>query len=402
MGLLEELKEKSLLGELKEQRERAVRLASEHRGDGEHSFAMADAIDAKIADLDRAIAALTPAQPSQSEEAKPDALAEFMKRERAVKWMGGDCPFPIGTYVVMLHRDGTEQGRYITHSDDYSGDYAWGRSDFGHREDDIVAFIDPQLATTKQQKGDDSEPLGCFEPGSGDGEESDALAEFMKREGAVKWGGGDTPGNDGPAGFDTLVEVLWENGKITRAQSDCYSWRVEPGATIIAYRVLPSEPAAEAKGEGAAEPAAPGIPYEGFAPAELNAEEDNLSSMEKEYLWAFCGLIEPKPWGAAMSAIMECLAGHRLIEGESDATPTKLGRAVGEWSFYLKDHPKSPDTITISASEQHAEESARAQSLPPLLPPEPPPAATPEQLIEAGAINGEAYGLWRKMAKEPA
>lgn len=42
------------------------------------------------------------------------------------------------------------------------------------------------------------------------------------------------------------------------------------------------------------------------------------------------------------------------------------------------------------------------QPLPPLLPPEPPPAATPEQLIEAGAINGEAYGLWRKLAKEPA
>lgn len=105
----------------------------------------------------------------------------------------------------------------------------------------------------------------------------------------------------------------------------------------------------------------------------------------------------------------------------------------------------APDTFTISASEQHAEESARAQepetragepdwqnnpnveivmgepwpmpsayettltittdntaALPPLLPPEPPPAATPEQLEATGVIDGEA-GWWaRKLTREPA
>lgn len=202
----------------------------------------AETIEADIADLDRAIAALTPAQPSQSEEAKPDALAEFMKRERAVKWMGGDCPFPIGTYVVMLHRDGTEQGRYITHSDDYSGDYAWGRSDFGHREDDIVAFIDPQLATTKQQKGDDSEPLGCFEPGSGDGEESDGVAI---PEGFTAHDGGACPVEG-----STRVDVILASGARGFHQqnrfADSLAWeRDYIGDRIIAYRVLPSEPAAE-------------------------------------------------------------------------------------------------------------------------------------------------------------
>lgn len=270
--------------------------------------------DEQLADLDRAIAALTPAQPSQSEEAKPDALAEFMKRERAVKWMGGDCPFPIGTYVVMLHRDGTEQGRYITHSDDYSGDYAWGRSDFGHREDDIVAFIDPQLATTKQQKGDDSEPLGCFEPGSGDGEESDGVAI---PEGFTAHDGGACPVEG-----STRVDVILASGARGFHQqnrfADSLAWeRDYIGDRIIAYRVLPSEPAAE--------------------------------------------------------------------------------ESYGEWREGRVIDPRS-----IAASEQHAEESARAQSLPPLLPPEPPPAATPEQLEATGVIDGEA-GWWaRKLTREPA
>jgi hypothetical protein len=56
--------------------------------------------------------------------------------------------------------------------------------------------------------------------------------------------------------------------------------------------------------------------------------------------------------------------------------------------------------ITTSAPNHNTQETA--QSLPPLFKPEPPQAATPEELMESGAIDGEAYWLSRKLAKVEA
>lgn len=81
-------------------------------------------------------------------------------------------------------------------------------------------------------------------------------------------------------------------------------------------------------------PPVPGTEMSGdqFTMEELEAELSNLNSLEIEYLRSFAGLGEPQPWSAAMSAIMETLAGHGMIAGESDATPTALGVAVAQWS----------------------------------------------------------------------
>lgn len=45
-----------------------------------------------------------------------------------------------------------------------------------------------------------------------------------------------------------------------------------------------------------------------------------------DYLLGWCGLAEPQPWGAAYSFAIEVAAGYGLIRGESDPTPTQLGR----------------------------------------------------------------------------
>src|SRR3972149_7906226 len=50
--------------------------------------------------------------------------------------------------------------------------------------------------------------------------------------------------------------------------------------------------------------------------------------MEADYLLSFGAWAEPAPWGAAMSAMLEVLAGKSLVCGESNATPTPLGRLV--------------------------------------------------------------------------
>lgn len=101
-------------------------------------------------------------------------------------------------------------------------------------------------------------------------------------------------------------------------------------AGIDCYRYMPSDinPAPEVRKEDEQDAAAK------FDASEIESEASNLSSFELEYLVSFCGLTEAKPWGAAMSAVMETLAGYRMIAGESDATPTALGRAVASWSFY--------------------------------------------------------------------
>jgi hypothetical protein len=49
-----------------------------------------------------------------------------------------------------------------------------------------------------------------------------------------------------------------------------------------------------------------------------------------DYLLGWAGLAEPQPWGAAMSFALEVAIGYHLIRGESDATPTVLGKAIAK------------------------------------------------------------------------
>jgi len=159
-------------------------------------------------------------------------------------------------------------------------------------------------------------------------------------------------GNGCPVDRDALVEVQYGDRTIGLAEAwrlsgegndsagdhwkrKCPDLPYPSMSDIIAYRVLPIEPAAEAKGE------------------------------------EFVGV--------------EFMGGNSNDGGDGYARFAAF---------------KKPDPFV--ASTQHAEESALAQSLPPLFKPEPPQAATPEQLMESGAINGEAYGLWRKLAKVEA
>lgn len=86
-------------------------------------------------------------------------------------------------------------------------------------------------------------------------------------------------------------------------------------------------------------------------------------------------------------------------ETDEDYEPEEIVLSPFRFRDCTFDDKSTPDTITIASSSQHAEESARAQDLPPLFPPEPPQPATPESLMESGAIKGEAYGLWREIAK---
>jgi hypothetical protein len=46
------------------------------------------------------------------------------------------------------------------------------------------------------------------------------------------------------------------------------------------------------------------------------------------YLRGWWGLGPAQPWGAAMSFALEMAREYRLIRGESDTTPTKLGELV--------------------------------------------------------------------------
>lgn len=61
------------------------------------------------------------------------------------------------------------------------------------------------------------------------------------------------------------------------------------------------------------------------------------------------------------------------------------------------------EPFSVASSAPHAAESDAVKGdLAPLFPPEPPKAATVEELAEAGIINGDAYWLSRKIAKEMA
>jgi len=181
------------------------------------------------------------------------------------------------------------------------------------------------------------------------------VAEVEIPDGFVKWEGGECPVKVGDS-----LRILWREGvqSGTFVVDDVWAtqraW--EPGAhddDIIAYRVLPIEPAEYE------DPTAVAIA------AHIEAEQADYPDLTDEQDAAI----------ESATAEYQSTDGAEIVSGEP-------------WS--------------IASSSQHAEESARAQSLPPLFPPEPPQPATPESLRAGGIVDSEASWWARKLTKEPA
>lgn len=355
MGLLEELINKranayELRGTFIEKRDGFVRAVETQ--------------DELIADLDRAISALSPA-PSEG-----DALGEFMKREGAVRHDGGPCPVARGTKIEAFIR-GAVIGDHVSQPQIDQPEY-WHDDCWHHAAgaDHILAYRIISAPSEEAWKGEDAPEIP---------------------EGFTKWEGGGIA-----VGDNVHVEVISRTGHKWESLGNEIVWsHVHEDDDIIAYRVLPSEPAAEAKGE----------------------EESVPVSIEHEERWPFAisyTAVENVFGSGGYETLESAQADFRRFKSDERILTIVLKQDGEVLETFAR--PFEPDTITISASEQHAEESAaafdpwakaRAQGdggvsitpePAPLFPPEPPPAATPEQLIEAGAINGEAYGLWRKLA----
>ena len=169
----------------------------------------------------------------------------------------------------------------------------------------------------------------------------------------------------------------------------------------------PSEPAAEAKGEevddGEAMRAAHSIMPGSGATFKTNAEI--RASVRPHACTCHPDDNPPTPCQYKF-ALTDCLA----AAAEAGLREYTMENGERRWAYEVKSFSvgiatptdRNPDTITISASEQHAEESALAQDLPPLFKPEPPQAATPESLRAGGIVDSEASWWARKLAKEPA
>lgn len=209
------------------------------------------------------------------------------------------------------------------------------------------------------------------------------VAEVEIPEGYVKWEGGECPVKVGDS-----LRILWREGvqSGTFVVDDVWAtqraW--EPGAhddDIIAYRVLPIEPAA-AKGETFAETVEKlravtvehGIKLD---PDGYQRGDDDYPDFTEEQTSAI----------ESATAKYQSTDGAEIVSGEPWPEPT------GEADLPDLTGPEYQSNyapITIASSSQHAEESARAQDLAPLFPPEPPQAATPESLRAGGIVDSEA------------
>lgn len=240
----------------------------------------------------------------------------------------------------------------------------------------------------------------------------DALGEFMKREGAVEWGGGECPTD-----WNTDVEVLFLSGDTHIGPAGARDWSGNSSFAhdvIIAYRII-SEPAA---GEGEAAPdeevgGLDGAAYKAGRDAFVHGHERDVPhnyskhGLTNSWLngWDYEAevarlLAEPvTPPDAEINSGPFENDGEPAGEGETiahriDLTPPTPPAFLEEVSDYFPTQP-----FTIGASKLHAEESA---ALAPLLPPEPPKPATPEEMMACGYVNDEASWWSRKMAKENA
>lgn len=135
-----------LLEELKQQRAESLQRLEDHQKVAFEWQQNADIEQARIADLDRAIAALTPS-PVEAEPGIPDALAQFMKREGAVEWKGGECPVEWNVTVEAVLGGGEIETRQ-------ADDFRWSHEP-GFEEFDIKAY----RIISEPAAGDDPERL---------------------------------------------------------------------------------------------------------------------------------------------------------------------------------------------------------------------------------------------------
>ena len=131
-------------------------------------------------------------------------------------------------------------------------------------------------------------------------------------------------------------------------------------------RVLPSEPAAEAKGA-------------------WDVVADQLSKMSSEDAAKVEEAIHP---GAPLDAFQE----PETRAGDPDWQNNPNVEIVSGEPWPMPSAYETTLTITTD----------NTAALPPLLPPEPPPAATPEQLEAVGVVDPMASFWARKLTKEPA
>lgn len=227
----------------------------------------------------------------------------------------------------------------------------------------------------------------------------DALAEFMKREGAVKWGGCDDFGTY-PEGVsdDTAVEVIVDSGEVfePRPAGSLRWYKMSLDNDIIAYRVLPIEAAAEAKGEDY-------LP-EGFTRWSSDPHADRGPQPSGDMMvtaWMggddFVGPLPAKDFDWEHDT--DPALGYKIdTSGETQGTLTGSAEREASNAFpggvegSRETSPSSDEIaawpITTSAPNHNTQETA--QDLPPLFPPEPPPAATPESLRAGGIVDSEA------------
>jgi len=201
------------------------------------------------------------------------------------------------------------------------------------------------------------------------------VAEVEIPDGFVKWEGGECPVKVGDS-----LRILWREGvqSGTFVVDDVWAtqraW--EPGAhddDIIAYRVLPIEPAAEAKGEGIDDGEAMRMAHSIMpgSGATFKTDEEIRESVrphasdcarnnEPAYPAGKCDCTLRLKWTRYSEIAPKSpdeLAGYEV---QSHYSPE-----VGEWVY--RHYPIAvaagvdPLAITIASSSQHAEESARAQ-----------------------------------------
>lgn len=185
---------------------------------------------------------------------------------------------------------------------------------------------------------------------------------------------------------DAMIEYRWREGDFFRAAAcQTIQWTEAPQF----YRVLPIEPAAEAKGEG---------------------EDPAMNVPEGFMVWSPVEpLINPRP---ADGDIVRCWFGGEDYVGplrgdefdwNCEADPI-LAYEIIKTFAQVEQEKAAPDTIaiTIAASQPHAEESALAQPLPPLFKPEPPQPATPEELEKMGVTDPGASAMARMLSTAQA
>lgn len=193
--------------------------------------------------------------------------------------------------------------------------------------------------------------------------ETDKLAEFLKLEGAVKWEGGEAC----PMAFGAEADVLWDSGRSDRIIVDSYwldgvMWQHHgEGDDILAYRIVET-PADQVRttdgdassGDARIEPpistlqASSGEGETNWEAAQRDLKpEDALTQADRDHLLTFCGLFPENCVEELTDLTLTLLAGLKLIKSEFDCTPTLAGYEAARRIFDgVANRPLNPQPPT--------------------------------------------------------